>query len=126
MPVDMIKNENVSRAEGGGPGCPPLVFGGGTLTVMVACRALACVFLLTLVLTPVLGLAGDDFPGPGRAAPHESGVRHQPPRPWRTTPAVVEPHVVILRIMPLTGVVASERPRALPLLVRTRFIPPRG
>jgi hypothetical protein len=93
---------------------------------MVACRALACVFLLTLVLTPVLGLAGDDFSGPGRAAPHESGVRHQPPRPWRTTPAVVEPHVVILPIMPLTAVVASEHPHALPLLVRTPFIPPRG
>ena len=93
---------------------------------MAACRALACVLLLTLVLTPVLGFAGDDFTGPGRAAPHESGVRHQPPRPWRTTPAVVEPRVVILRIMPLAAVVASERPHTLPLLVRTPFIPPRG
>ena len=93
---------------------------------MAACRALTCVFLLTLVLTPVLGLAGDDFSDPGRAAPHESGVHHQPTRPWRTTPAVVEPHVVILRIMPLTAVVAPERPPALPLLVRTPFIPPRG
>ena len=93
---------------------------------MAASRALVCVFLLTLVLTPALGLAGDDFSSPGRAAPHESGVRHQPPRPWRTTPAVVEPSVVILRIVPLTTVVASERPHALPLLVRTPFIPPRG
>ena len=93
---------------------------------MAGCRALAWVVLLTLVLTPALGLAGDDFSGAGRAAPHESGVRHQPPRPWRTTPAVVEPHVVILRMMPLTTVVAAERSHALPLLVRTPFIPPRG
>jgi hypothetical protein len=93
---------------------------------MVACRALVSVFVLTLVLTPVLGLAGDDFSGPRRAASHESGVRHQPTRPWRTTPAVVEPHVVILRIMSPTAVVASERSHPLPLLVRTPFIPPRG
>jgi hypothetical protein len=93
---------------------------------MAACRALACVVLLTLVLTPVLGLAGDELSGAGRAAPHESGVRHQPPRPWRTTPAIVEPHVVILRIMLLTTVVAAERTQARPLLVRTPFIPPRG
>jgi hypothetical protein len=93
---------------------------------MAVCRPLACVLLLTLVLTPLLGLAGEDFSGAGRAAPHESGVRHQPPRPWRTTPAVVEPHVVILPMMPLTTVVAAERSHALPLLVRTPFIPPRG
>ena len=93
---------------------------------MVAGRALACVVLLTLVLTPALGLAGDDFTSPGRGAPHESGMRHQPPRPWRTTPAVVEPHVMILPIMPLSAVVVLERSQPLPLVVRTPFTPPRG
>lgn len=118
----MIKTENVPSCAGAArPGVH-----GVTLRPMAACRALACVFLLMLVLTPVLGLAGDDFSGPGRAAPHETGVHHQTPRPWRTTPAVVEPHVVILPIMPLTTVVASERSQPLPLLVRTPFIPPRG
>jgi hypothetical protein len=89
-------------------------------------RAIAFVVLLALVLVPVLGMAADDLSGSGRAAARDSRLRHQPPRPWRTIPAAVEPPVAIPRMVPLGTLDASELAYAPQLVIRPPFVPPRG
>lgn len=93
---------------------------------MIRRRTIACLVLLTIVLVPVLGFAGDDFSGLGRGVPRETGLRHQPSRPWRTIPGAVEPPLVIPRMVPLGALDVSEPAPALPVIVRTLFVPPRG
>lgn len=93
---------------------------------MIRCRTIACLVLLTIVLVPALGLAGDDFSGLGHGAPRETGLRHQPTRPWRTIPGVVEPTLVIPRMILLAALDTSEPAHALPFVVHTPFVPPRG
>jgi hypothetical protein len=93
---------------------------------MVPCRTIACLVLLTIVLAPLLGVAGDDFSGLGRGAPRETGLRHQPLRPWRTIPGAVEPPTVIPRLALLAALEGSEPAHTLPMVVRTPFVPPRG
>jgi hypothetical protein len=82
--------------------------------------------LLTIFLIPALGLAGDDLSGLGGGAPRETGVRHQPTHPWRTILGVVEPTFVIPRMSPLAALDTSEPAHALPFVVHTPFVPPRG
>lgn len=89
-------------------------------------RSIAFVALLTLVLAPVLGIAADGFSGPGRAVTRDSGLRHQPPRPWRTVPGVVGLPVAIPRIVPVATLESSELSYAPQLVIRTPFVPPRG
>jgi hypothetical protein len=89
-------------------------------------RATAFVVLLALVLVPVLGIAVDDLSRSGRPAAREVGLRHQPPRPWRTIPGAVEPPAAIPRIVPLATLDASELSFAPQLVIRTPFVPPRG
>jgi Protein of unknown function (DUF3987) len=98
----------------------------GRLEVMISRRTIACLVLLTIVLFPVLGIAGDDFSGFGRGVPRETGLRHQPLRPWRTIPGALEPPFVIPRMVPLAALDASEPAYTLPVVVRTPFVPPRG
>ena len=93
---------------------------------MIRCRTIACLVLLTISLVPALGLAADDLSGLGRGTPHETGVRHQPTHPWRTIPGVVEPTFVIPRMSPLAALDTSEPAHALPVVVHTPFVPPRG
>jgi hypothetical protein len=93
---------------------------------MAVRRVIVCVVLIMLVLVPALGLAGDDLSGPQRAGFHVTGLRHQPARPWRTIAAAIEPHIAIPRIVSLATLDDSEPSYPLPLIVRTRFIPPRG
>jgi hypothetical protein len=89
-------------------------------------RAIASLLLLTVVLVPVLGVAGDDLSASSRGPHHETGLRHQPPPPWRTLPAIIEAPAAAPRVSPLATLVAPEPERTLPLLIRTPFIPPRG
>ena len=93
---------------------------------MIRCRTIACLVLLTIVLVPALGLARDDFSELGRGAPRETGLRHQPTRPWRTIPGVVESPLVIPPMIPLAALDTSEPAHALPFVVHTPFVPPRG
>ena len=94
--------------------------------MMIRCRTIACLALLAIVLVPALGIAGDDFSGIGPGAQRETGLRHQPTRPWRTMPGVVEHPVVIPRMIPLAALDISEPAHALPFVVHTPFVPPRG
>jgi hypothetical protein len=89
-------------------------------------RAIAFVVLLALVLVPVLGIAADEFSGSARAVARETGLRHQPPRPWRTIPGAVEPPVAMPRLVPLATLDATELSYVPQLVIRTPFVPPRG
>jgi hypothetical protein len=82
--------------------------------------------LLALVLVPVLAVVGDDGPGPGRGAPRETGLRHQPPRLPRTVPGAIDSPVLIPRAVSLGMLDGWEPSRSLPLLVRIPFVPPRS
>jgi hypothetical protein len=87
--------------------------------------AIACVVLLLMVVVPVLGVAGDDLPASHRGPHREAGLRHQPPRPWRTAPAAVETPTPLPRVVPLATLDAPEPAHPLLLVVRTPFVPPR-
>jgi hypothetical protein len=89
-------------------------------------RAVAFVVLVVLVLVPLLGIAADDLSGSGRAAARETGLRHQPPRPWRTIPAALESPVAMPRMVLLGTLEASELASVPQVVIRPPFVPPRG
>jgi len=88
-------------------------------------RVIAGVVLLLLVLLPALSVAVDDLSAsPG--ARHETGVRQQPSRGWRTLPSAIERPAHVPRATLLQTIEVPEPASLLPLLVRTPFVPPRG
>lgn len=92
---------------------------------MATRRWIAFVVLLALVVVPVLGMAGDDSSASMRGHHRDSSLRHPPARPWRTVPAAVEPPMTLPPLVSLDILLVSRSEHAVPLLVRTRFIPPR-
>jgi hypothetical protein len=84
---------------------------------------LVSVVLLALILLPALAVATDDL---SAGAGHETGLRHQPTRGWRTPPAVV----VRFEATPRASsprVLEAREDTSLPVpLVRRPFVPPRG
>ena len=88
--------------------------------------AIACVALLAVIVVPVLGVAGDDLSASHRGSHREAGLRHQPPRPWRTVPAAVASPLPVPPVVPLATLEAVEPQPVLLLLVRTPFVPPRA
>jgi hypothetical protein len=89
-------------------------------------RGVALALLLSLVLTPVLGLAADDLSASAAGSHHESGLRHQPSRGWRTVPAAVERPPQVPAAVPVATLDAPQPARTLPLPARAPFVPPRG
>jgi hypothetical protein len=89
-------------------------------------KVLAVAVLASLVLTPMLAVASDDLPASPRTVHHESGVRHQPARAWRTLPAAVVALVDLRRAGSPAPLELVESTRVPSPLVRSPFVPPRG
>ena len=89
-------------------------------------RAIVYAVLLVMVVVPALGVAGNDRSVSHRGSHREAGLRHQPPRPWQTVPAVVESPLRVPPAAPFAVLDAPEAVPALLLLVRTPFVPPRA
>jgi hypothetical protein len=84
---------------------------------------LVSVVLLALIVLPALAVATDDLSAGGG---HETGLRHQPTRGWRTLPAAVirvdaTPRVSSPPVLEAREVTSLPAP-----LVRRPFVPPRG
>jgi hypothetical protein len=85
-------------------------------------RVIAGVVMLLLILLPALSIAADDL----SASRHESGMRQQPTRGWRTLPSAIERPAHVPRATLQQVVEVSEPESLLLLLIRTPFVPPRG
>ena len=89
-------------------------------------KALVVAILASLVLVPMLAVAGDDLSASPGGVHHQSGLRHQPARGWRTPPATIAASVDLPRPgSPTTLELGESAPVPSPL-VRSPFIPPRG
>jgi hypothetical protein len=91
---------------------------------MATIRLVACAIVLALVLVPLVGAASDDLSVAGTH--HDTSVRHQPARGWRTVPAAVDRPEHDTRPTELERLDAAEPAPTLPPLARPLFVPPRG
>ena len=87
-------------------------------------RLIVCAVLLALVLVPLVGVATDDLSEAG--TPHDSGLRHQPARGWRTMPAAVDPPAQTPHLREVATLDVNERAAAPTPFARPLFVPPRG